>query len=100
MTTKASKIILRLMPGSENRLEAFVEECIRDGVKFVAVTGEDAARIEDLIDELIVGDGSDASRFILTSSHPNEPLASVIRFASSLTGEYAGEVEVVEISPK
>jgi hypothetical protein len=94
---KRRKIILRLIPGNENRLEPFVEQCLRDGVKFVAVMGDNCARIEELIDELVVGDGSDDGRFILTSSHPDERLESVIDFASSLTGEYEGEVEVIEL---
>src|SRR4029077_13737749 len=94
---KGRKIVLCLLPGNESRLEPFVEQCIRDGVKFIAVMGYDCVRIEELIDELVVGDGSDNGRFILTSSHPDERLENVVGFASSLTGEYEGEVEVVKL---
>jgi hypothetical protein len=59
--------------------------------------GEDCARIEDIIDELVVGDGSDESRFILTSSHPDESLSEAVEFALSLRSEYAGEVQVVQL---
>jgi hypothetical protein len=52
-------------------------------------------------DEVVIsnghGDGSDSSRYILTSFHPDESLDEVIEFAKSLTGEYAGEVQVVEL---
>src|ERR1041385_194191 len=94
---KGRKIVLRLLPGAESRLGPFVEQCIRDGVKFIAVMGDDCARIEELIDELVVGYGSDDGRFILTSSHPDESHESVVEFALSLTGEYEGEIEVVEL---
>jgi len=95
--TKCRKIVLRVLPGNESRLEPFVEQCLRDGVKLIAVMGDNCARIEDIIDELVVGDGSHKGRFILTSSHPDEGFESVISFATTLPGEYEGEVEVVEL---
>jgi hypothetical protein len=74
-----------------------VEQFIQDQVIFVGVVGEDCARIEDIIDELVVEDGSDESRFILTSSHPDESLSEAVEFALSLRAEYAGEVQVVQL---
>lgn len=77
-------------------LDQLVEQFIADGVKFVAVAGTDCAVIEDIIDELVVGDGSDETRFILTSSHPGESLEEVIQFARSIS-EGIGEPQLVEI---
>ena len=74
-----------------------MEAFIRDGVKFVGVVGQGSGTVEDLIDSFVVGDGSDPSRFILTSSHPQETLDQAVHFASELTGEYAGSVQVVEV---
>jgi hypothetical protein len=74
-----------------------VEQFIQDRVAFVGVVGEDCPRIEDIIDELVVGDGSDDSRFILTSSHPGESLSEAVEFATSLTGGYGGGVQVVQL---
>ena len=51
--------------------------------------------VEDIIDELVVGEGKN-DNFILTSSHPGETLEEVIEFARSLSLEYEGEVQVVE----
>jgi len=76
--------------------DALVEQFLASGVKLVAIVGQDCERIESIIDELVVGDGSNAERFLLTSSHPGEGVAEVVAFASSLSGEYAGEVQVVE----
>jgi hypothetical protein len=85
------KIVLNCRSGLRPNLEELVETFIRDGVIFVGVVGVDASRVEDIIDEIVVGDGSDSERFILTSSHENESLNEAVEFARSLTGEYAGE---------
>lgn len=74
-----------------------VEAFIADGVALVAVAGVDCERIEDIIDELVVGNGSDTSRFILTSAHPGESLLEVVEFARSSISEPPGEPQVVEL---
>ena len=65
------------------------------GVPFVGVVGEDCEQVEDIIDELVVGDGTDSSRFILTSAHPCESVADVVEFARSIFGAGEGEAQVV-----
>lgn len=91
------KIVLHCPQGYDPHLDALVEEFIRDGVRFVAVVGTDCERVEDMIDELVVGDGSRDSD-LLTSSHPGESLDAAVAFAKSLTLEFAGsEVEIVEL---
>lgn len=90
------KIILHVRSGTVPSVDDLVEQFIRDGVRFVAVVGQDCARLEDMIDAAVVGDGSDSSRFILTSSHPGETLDEAVEFARCLSGEYAGDVEIVE----
>ncbi len=74
----ARKVLLHTPISDEQLLDDFVERCLRDRVEIVAVFGPGGARIKDLIDELVVGDGSDASRFLLTSSHPNDALEDVM----------------------
>ena len=91
------KIVLHCPTGYKLELDAMVEQFINDGVAFVGVVGNDCSRIEDIVDELVVGDGSDQNRFILTSSHEGASLAEAIEFAESLTGEYAGKVQVVRL---
>jgi hypothetical protein len=77
----APKVVLQLPLSNPDRLPDFVEACIRDRVALIAVVGRDAENIHDQIDELIVGDGSDASRFILTSFHVDETLEEAMEFA-------------------
>jgi hypothetical protein len=97
----APKSVLRVSDGKRlikgHALDDFVERCLRERVRLIAVMGDECSLIEDLIDEIVVGDASDDSRDILTSSHPGESLDEVIGFASSLTGEFEGEVDVVDL---
>ena len=89
------KIVLYCPAGLHGGLEPLVQAFIQDGVTFIAVAGKDASLIEDIIDEVCVGDGAQPYS-MLTSSHPGESLAAVVEFARSLDLEFVGPVEVVE----
>jgi hypothetical protein len=90
-----TKIVLHSKSGYRPEMDALIESFVRDGVKFVGVVGDDCEKIEDIIDEIVVGDGNN-DNFILTASHPGESLEEAIEFARCLSLEYAGEVQVVE----
>lgn len=94
--TYERKIVLRSREGYKPELDKLLEEFIRDGVVFVGVVGVDCEKIEDIIDELVVGDGS-RDYDLLTSSHAGESLEEAIDFARSLTAEFSGPVQVVEL---
>lgn len=90
------KIVLHSLHGYRPVLDAIVAQWIQERVGYVGVVGIDASRIEDVIDELCVGDGSN-SYFMLTASHgSNETLQDAILLAEQLSGELAGDVRVVE----
>jgi hypothetical protein len=91
------RVVLNCLRGYRMELDAMVEEFLRDGVRLVAVVGQDCERVEEVIDELVVGLGDDASRFLLTSSHPGESVEDAVAFAQSLSEECAGEVAVVSL---
>lgn len=94
--TAPRKIVLHSLHGYRPALDGLVHEWIQEGVKYVGVIGVDAAKIEDIIDELCVGDGAD-SYFMLTASHgPDEQLQDAVLLAEQLTDEFAGKVVVVE----
>jgi hypothetical protein len=93
----ARKVVLHCPRGYRMELEPLVEQFVRDGVKFVGVVGKDCATVEDHVDWIVLGEGSDGSRFILTSSHPDQSVTEALEFARSLTGEYEGEVQLVEL---
>ena len=91
------KIVLTLPVSDEAALAAFVEQCITRNVSLIAVQGEGCERIEDEIDWLIVGDGTDDTRFITTSSHPGETLEEVLEFATIWWVNADGPTEVVRL---
>lgn len=76
-------------------LDVLVEEFLRDGVDLVAVAGKDRAKVEDIIDEFIAGDGSDSSRFFNTTSH--DSLEDALEFAESWPTDGLSEVQLVEL---
>jgi hypothetical protein len=89
------KIVLHCRNGYTPSLHALIEEFIRDGVIFVGVVGEECEKIEDIIDEIVVGDGSrDYPMF--TSSHVGESVEEAVQFAEALNGEFEGETCIVE----
>ena len=90
----AKKIVLHTPTGDSAALDYLVAQFIKDGVAFIGVVGPECPKIEDIIDELCVGDGSQPHT-MLTSSHPEETLEQAIAFARSLSGEFSGDVEVV-----
>lgn len=94
--TNPGKVVLHCPHGCPPQLDALVTQFVREGVGFVGVVGPDCARVEDLIDELLVGDGSQEPHFMLTTSHPGESLAEAVAFARSLSDDYGGEPVVVE----
>ena len=77
-------------------LEYSIEEFIQDGAVLVGVVGPECSRVENLIDDIVVGD-DERDYFMLTSSHPDASVDDAIRFARSLTGEYEWEAQRVEL---
>jgi hypothetical protein len=94
-----SKVVLQLPLSAPDKLAPFVEQCVTDAVELICVAGPMADEVEDQIDWLVVGHGSDANRFIVTTAHPDEPLDRVIGFATAWSGDGAlGEApEIVRL---
>ncbi|TWT12768.1 hypothetical protein [Reyranella sp. CPCC 100927] len=93
----APRIVLQLPLSDPALLVSFVEACIRDKVGLIAVVGDGCSEIHDLIDELVVGDGSDESRFIMTSFHSDETVQQVFEFVSAWQTERSEAVELVKL---
>ena len=95
--TYAAVVVLQLPLLDRARMEPFVEACIRDKVGLIAIVGHGCERIEDDTDAIIVGDGCDESRFIVTSSHPGETLEEVWEFASHWPEGREGSIQLVRL---
>ena len=90
----APRIVLHSPVVDQASLEPFVEQCLKDGVRLIAMWGEGAEALEEDVDWLVIGDGADESRYITTSSHPGESLEEVLEFASLWNCEREGLSEV------
>jgi hypothetical protein len=91
------KVVLHLPMSNEALLPAFVEACLAENVSLIAVVGEGCEVVEDQIDWLVVGDGTDDSRFVTTSSHPNETLDEAVEFATGWRLNADGPTRVVRL---
>jgi len=95
--TAEPKVVLQLPMSNAALLPVFVETCMAENVSLIAVVGEGCQEVEDQIDGLIVGDGTDDSRFITTSSHPDETLDQVVEFATAWRIKADGPTKVVRL---
>jgi len=93
----ASRLVLHVPVSDETLLHDFVEQCLKDRVSLVAVFGPGCRRIEDVIDEIVVGDGSDEDRYLTTSSHEGDTLEDVLSFAESWESGREDAVEEVRL---
>ena len=96
-TVYSAKILLRLPLSNSAQLDHFIEHCLADKVVLIAIEGDGCAAVEDRIDDLIVGDGSDETRFIVTTSHPGESFADVLEFAEMWSSEGNPAVQIVRL---
>jgi hypothetical protein len=93
----APKLILHSPVSDEQLLDGFVEQCLRDGVSLLAIIGLGCSQLEENIDWIVVGDGSDPSRFLCTTSHPDEDFGTVLNMTQVWdmeTGEPVREVRL------
>ncbi|MFO0602796.1 MAG: hypothetical protein U0324_06450 [Polyangiales bacterium] len=90
----APAVVLHSKAGVCPALAPMVERFIAEGVPLVSVVGVDCAQVEEVIDELVVGDGRADDRFLLTSSHPGESLEEAVAFARAFRAGL-GEPRVV-----
>jgi len=90
------KIVLHSLQGYRPELDAIVAQWMQEQIKYVGVVGVDASRIENIIDDLCVGDGS-SPYFMLTAFHgPDETLQDAVFLAEQLSDEFGGDVQVVD----
>lgn len=93
----APKLILHSPVSDEALLEEFVEKCLADQVALLAIFGPASDALEEKIDWLVVGDGSEPDRFLCTSSHPNEPLDEVLTMLNAWDEAEGGAVQHVHL---
>jgi hypothetical protein len=93
----APKLILHSPVSDERLLDGFVEQCLRDGVSLLAIIGPGCSDLEEVIDWIVVGDGSDPSRFLCTTSHPDEDFDTVLNMAQTWERDKGEPVQEVRL---
>ena len=91
------RIVLHSPVTNASALRSFVDQCLRDGVRLIALVGDNCAALEEQIDWMIIRDGFDPDRLVCTSSHPNQDVGEVLEFASSWTCDGAEGVQEVRL---
>jgi hypothetical protein len=94
--TTPGKVVLHSLQGYRPELDAIVVQWIQERVKYVGIVGVDVSRIEDIIDDLCVGDGSNSYYMVTVSHSPDETLQDAIFLAEQISVEQADGVSVVE----
>lgn len=93
----AQKLVLHSPLSDESLLESFVERCLADGVSLLAIFGPGSDVLEEKVDWLVVGDGSQPNRFLCTTSHPDESLDEVLAMANAWEADQGGPVDQVRL---
>ena len=89
------KIVLYCPHGYQAKLDSLVIAWVADGVKYVGVVGLDASKVEDVIDELCVGDGSKSYPMLTASHGADETIDDATLLAEQFAGDFGDHVRVV-----
>jgi hypothetical protein len=95
--TYAPKLVLELPISNRALLKPFVERCLREHVVLVAIAGPGADEVEDMIDDILIDDGADESRFFVTSSHDDQSIEEVMAFADAWATDQPSAVELLRL---
>jgi len=83
---KPPAIVLHAPVSDPSKLKQFVEDCLKEGVPLIAICGEGCEDLEDKVDWIVIGDGTDDDRFIATTCHRDETIEEVLEFAACWDG--------------
>lgn len=88
------KLVLISKSGYSSKHDVFPVSLLDEGYELFCVVGKDCELWEEIMDEIAVGDGTN-SRYITTTSHPDESVEAVISFAESWPTEHPSGIRVV-----
>lgn len=93
----APKILLKSTTGYRPELDGLVTSWMQRGVKYCGVYGVDASHVEDAIDELCIGDGSNPYDMLTAFHDESERLEEALELADSISEEFGIGIELVEL---
>ncbi|TXR53848.1 hypothetical protein [Reinekea thalattae] len=89
-----SKVVLVSESGYDEKHDELLNSFLDQEYELFCVVGKDCELWEEIMDEIAVGDGTN-SRYITTTSHPNETELEVVEFAESFTTKIKSAVKIV-----
>jgi flavodoxin len=93
---KNSKVVLISESGYSKEHDELLISYLDQGYELFCVVGKQCELWEEIMDEIAVGNGTN-SRYITTTSHPDETEEEVIEFAKSFGTNITTGVVVVRI---
>lgn len=96
MAIVMSKVVLVSESGYDEKHDELLNSFLDQEYELFCVVGKDCELWEEIMDEIAVGDGTN-SRYITTTSHPNETELEVVEFAESFTTKSKSAVKIVRI---
>ncbi len=97
---KGSKVVLISNSGYQEEHNDLLQELIENEIELFCAVGIECQKWEDTMDLLCAElDATDIkpNAFCNTTSHPNESVEEVIKFAESWNTHIATEVKIIEI---
>lgn len=94
------KVILHSISRYDEQHNFFLKRLIDEKILLFCTVGKDCELFHDIMDELIVGDGTTELDFdMITTWHPNETIEEVIEFAKNfdIEGINNEEIQVIEV---
>ena len=93
---KNIKVVLISEAGYSKKYDELLISFLDQGYELFSVTGKECELWEEIMDVLAVGNGTN-SRYITTTSHPDETEEQVIEFAKNFGTSKASGIQVVRI---
>jgi len=96
----AKKVILNSKTGYSDQHDQLLYGLIDAKVLLFCAVGKDCELWHDILDEIIVGDGSvERDFFMITTSHTDESLEEVTEFAKNYSIDYPDNetVQIIEV---
>ena len=88
---QAKGILVESLSGYRPEFDGLVRGWIADRVGYVAVVGVDCEKLEEIVDEICVGDGS-KPYMMLTTSHPDVTTQEAIGLIRQISEERPLEI--------
>ncbi|MEH6471968.1 MAG: hypothetical protein V7752_12035 [Halopseudomonas sp.] len=90
------KFILISVTGYSADHNSLLTNLLDNGYELFCAVGKDCTHWEEVMDDLAVGDGTN-SRYITTTSHPEETISDVVEFAKMFSTSKESDVKIVHI---